>query len=834
MSRRKRRHPEAPREARAKPAPPPASPRGRHRLVWRRLGGATAVIALAVVAGWTFRHSLPGPLRATSFPTSREALPVSRVARGDFVGSERCAACHKAEFAAWSASTHGRAGGVPPDVHVIAAFDGRPIRFRDAMVTPRSRGGAYDFLVAPDGDSAQVIHVDGVVGGGHMLGGGTQGFVTRHADGTYRFVPFDWSRAAGAWFCNTNSRANAGWIPITPRLRLADCGDWPPARVLGDAPRWANCQGCHASQLRVEGEGAARTTRFTSLAINCESCHGPARRHVELAERGRLTAADIGLASLRTLGKDASLDVCFQCHAVKDQLAAGFVSGDSLAQFYSIGLPALGERPLQPDGRVRNFAYQEAHRYSDCYVNGGMTCTSCHDPHSQGYRTITGIPLADRFDDRQCTSCHASKARSAVTGVGPAALAGPAASHTHHLPGTAASRCTSCHMPYLQQPETADPRTGVVAIRYARSDHSIAIPRPRADSALGVKNACMSCHADRSTAQLEADVRRWWGTGKPMPAQVEVQLRVAEARRRAAESARVAGSGSAAGMAPVSELLWRPGPPARPHTAATIGGVATYLELVRAPGDHPPPADVDSLEALARDTSVDVRALALATLHLTAGDDRAVRRSLVEALVHAGAHDFGLRARWALALGAKGDAWAEAGRPEDAAAAYRMAIEVQPEEPATWNSLGNAERALGDFTAALSAYAVALRHRPGWALALVNQGVTRLAVGDTAGAMSDLRAASESDPGEPLAWFNLGNIVLANGDLGAAADLFQRAVAIDASLADADFQLARINLLRREPGEAYLWLRRGLAIDSTNTAARALADQMQRQRSKRD
>ena len=38
------------------------------------------------------------------------------------------------------------------------------------------------------------------------------------------------------------------------------------------------------------------------FATNCESCHGPGRRHVEWARSGRQdTATDIGLRSLTTL-----------------------------------------------------------------------------------------------------------------------------------------------------------------------------------------------------------------------------------------------------------------------------------------------------------------------------------------------------------------------------------------------------------------------------------------------------------------------------------------------------------------------------------------------------
>ena len=64
-------------------------------------------------------------------------------------------------------------------------------------MTPRVRDGIYEFVVAPDYDTVQVLAVDGVIGRGHLEGGGTQGFVSRRADGTWRFLPFDWSRDGG-------------------------------------------------------------------------------------------------------------------------------------------------------------------------------------------------------------------------------------------------------------------------------------------------------------------------------------------------------------------------------------------------------------------------------------------------------------------------------------------------------------------------------------------------------------------------------------------------------------------------------------------------------------
>jgi len=166
---------------------------------------------------------------------------------------------------------------------VIAPFTGAPIRFADAVVTPVAAGGDYRFIVARDARAPVVLPIDGVVGGGHMVGGGTQGFVSRFADGTVRFLPFEFVRreGGGVWFCNTNSRSKRGWIPITRGVRLVECGDWPPVRVLGDVARYANCQACHGSQIVVRFDTAHRRyeTRFTALSINCSTCRRPGPWH---------------------------------------------------------------------------------------------------------------------------------------------------------------------------------------------------------------------------------------------------------------------------------------------------------------------------------------------------------------------------------------------------------------------------------------------------------------------------------------------------------------------------------------------------------------------------
>jgi tetratricopeptide (TPR) repeat protein len=687
---------------------------------------------------------------------------------------------------------------------VIAPFNGTPIRFRDAVVVPSAERG-YAFTVRQEGRPDRTFTVDGVVGGGHMVGGGTQAFVSRFPDGTWRVLPFDWSRQTGTWFCNTETRLNKGWVPITSEMRLADCGDWPPQRVLGDEPRFANCQGCHGSQIDIRFDSVARkwNTNIASLAINCESCHGPAKRHVDLmtaAARGgsgqtrpaSSGSADIGLRSLATLPKDQSLDVCFQCHALKSQLVKHYQPGASLTTYYALRLTQLGDAALLPDGRTRTFAYQEGHLSSACYVKGGMTCTSCHDPHSQGYRDAFGTPLASRFDDRQCTSCHASK------GANPT-------QHTKHALASEGSRCTSCHMPYLQEQEIGH------AIRYARSDHTISIPRPAFDSSQGLTSSCKGCHADRSVAALDAQVRTWYGALAPHDTAVAGLARASEA----------SGRDAAARLLLVADSR---------HTSAVLAGLTRFVETQLAP-------DMPSLESsvsgqlrkLAAHPDPDVRAAALAALHFARGNDAATRRFLAAALDSLGPRDdAAVRGRWALVLGFLADRLASHGDPAAAVTTYAKAIEITPRDPALHLHLGLAEAQAGRPADAIASYQRSLTLDARQPLVLVNLGIALESSGDVAGAEHAYRRAMAVDPGEPLAYFNLGNVYLKRGDVAGAIPQYERATSLDPSLSSGYFYLAdayaRTGALQR----ALDAVRRGLEFDPLNANGR-LAEEKLRQ-----
>ncbi len=170
-----------------------------------------------------------------------------------------------------------------------------------------------------------------------------------------------------------------------------------------------DCMFCHNAYPQIPaGSGPRSAPIYLSLpeGIDCQRCHGDGASHI--ASGGRA-------AIFNPRGR---MDVCMQCHleTTSDPLPNAIVRYERAPFSYRPGEP-LGDFVLHFDRAAQDDRFEinsSAYRLrkSQCFLKGGATCTSCHDPH--GKRTKEQYEAA-------CRQCHA--------------------------PAHAETGCVGCHMP---------------------------------------------------------------------------------------------------------------------------------------------------------------------------------------------------------------------------------------------------------------------------------------------------------------------------------------------------------------------------------------------------
>ncbi len=176
----------------------------------------------------------------------------------------------------------------------------------------------------------------------------------------------------------------------------------------------SDCLTCHtrtplaALPAAAKGEGgevfprnALGADAFAHLqALDCSTCHGDPRRHLERAAGSgpSLADGDIGLVRLASLGAGAQRDVCARCHLqgeARFELVAEPSAEVPLAAQWPVLLPAKQGDDFRFVSQLERLAL------SACFeASPKMTCTTCHEAHVGVARQGTAS------FDTACAACH--------------------------------------------------------------------------------------------------------------------------------------------------------------------------------------------------------------------------------------------------------------------------------------------------------------------------------------------------------------------------------------------------------------------------------------------
>ncbi len=679
------------------------------------------VIALVVALPLVFvllRLALPA-IGGDDPPPPPPPPPSPAATPASGAGSASCAGCHAEEHAAWTTSTHARAERLlgPGDPTEIRAVGPDGVEATFPVVRALGVDPLVQYLVeVPSTGRLQVTQV-----------------ATRTADGGW-FDIFGDGRAPGEW------------------------GHWTGAGMTWNA----RCGECHTTGFRkgLQQVGTYRSTH-DELGVGCAACHG--------------TGAHPGGDALPT----PDLDTCAACHARRATLTEDFRPGDRFLDHFA---PALVDASptFRPDGGVQDEDFEYTAFLGSKMHGKGVTCTSCHDPHSGRTR---------QPGDALCLSCHA-----AMPQFDPA--------HAHHAPEQAG--CVSCHMPvttYMQ----VDPR----------HDHVFSLPDPALTVATGLANACQACHP--TNVDVGAAAARWWGRSAPEPRALALsRARTGDDAALPTLLATLADPSAAWRSAAALHLQpWLERPEVRTALVALATDPDPLVRFAAADALGPVaglPEVEPALAPLLRDPVRVVRVSAARALRFRLRPGSADAADYVRYLqLHVDDPTALLeRGTWAMERGEAGSARMD----------LEAALGLDPRSVPVLDALAllaaRTERPQDAVRLLTSATALAptdseLRFR----LALAQAGI-----GDEVGAQRTLEQVVAADPEFGRAWYNLG-LLQARAGGTAGLDALRSAAALSPADPDVGYGLAA-TLAATDPAGAVAEARRVLALEPSHAGAAAL------------
>ena len=370
---------------------------------------------------------------------------------------------------------------------VLGDFNSARYRYHDVTTTFFQRDGGY--YVNSDGPDGRM-----------------QDFEIKFTFGVYPMqqylveMPGGRMQALGvAWDSRPRAEGGQKWFHLYPKEKV-DHNDELHWTKLSQNWNYM-CAECHSTNLKKNYDLASNrfSTTWSEINVSCEACHGPASRHVEWANRipGAESIAQKGLAVLLDARKSVTwnfspaantatrsetsppgkeIEMCARCHSRRSTLTEDYRHGRPLMDTH---LPALlTEYLYYPDGQVNEEDYEYGSFIQSKMFHKGVTCSDCHDPHTQKLRAP---------GNETCLQCHRAETFAS-------------AEHHHHPMESKGAVCAGCHMP-----------TTNFMVIHARHDHSIRIPRPDLSVRLGTPNACTQCHADKEAAWADAQIKDWYG-----------------------------------------------------------------------------------------------------------------------------------------------------------------------------------------------------------------------------------------------------------------------------------------------------------------------------------
>lgn len=314
----------------------------------------------------------------------------------DYAGAESCVQCHKAACESHLKTSHFKATSPASVANIMGNFSPGHNEFEydpHTKLVMEKRGDSLYQILYQDGKEAHAFAFDLVFGTKHA-----QTSVYWHDNNAFE-LPVSYYKSLNGWATSPHFSAT---VPNFGRKVTKDC---------------FACHSSNANSRIITTNSASNNTLSMDVediidkktiiyGIDCERCHGPAKKHVDyhLKFPNEKNAHDI--VSFKALNNQQKLDACSVCHSgdgsgFKIKSRFQFKPGDRLSEFYR---SPIDNNETDVHGNQNALLTQ-----SKCFTQSQtMNCITCHNVHENAATNLA-------IYSKTCLSCHNSVAHSTNT-----------------------------------------------------------------------------------------------------------------------------------------------------------------------------------------------------------------------------------------------------------------------------------------------------------------------------------------------------------------------------------------------------------------------------------
>lgn len=335
----------------------------------------------------------------------------------DYAGSESCIQCHQTQYDMALKSSHFKATAPAISGNVLGDFDKGNHVFvydKDTKLVMEKRNDSLYQVLYKNGKEVTAHRFEIVFGTKHA-----QTSVYWRENNTYE-LPISYYNSVNRWATSPGFPANK---PYFDRMVVKDCYS---CHASNASSRNVNQNSAEKNFLSMDVEDVIDKKTIV-YGIDCERCHGPAKKHAEFHLKNPNIKVANSIVSYKTLNRQQKLDACALCHAGNDGMKMksrfDFKPGDNLSDFYRNTRSITDTAQFDVHGNQFRLMSQ-----SKCFIKSEkMDCITCHNPHENASKNLASY-------SKICMSCHQDLKHKETT--------------LKTMSGSLLeSNCVECHMP---------------------------------------------------------------------------------------------------------------------------------------------------------------------------------------------------------------------------------------------------------------------------------------------------------------------------------------------------------------------------------------------------